>query len=153
MMQLGVHRSASIANSIASSGALSAAARVNSDSSDSKDAAAQLKEVAGSSSSWSERKPQGRTRSVDIIPEFAPVREESIGERSDTNTDNSQAPESSDTRMARRSHESAAGKTREGFSGIVQKGADVALSRSDRQTGLGRAVPKRPVHVGFVQPF
>ena len=81
----GVHRS----SSIASSGVLSTANRVNSDSSDKlAEAAAALKDMqaasaSASASSYTERNRVGRVRSAEIIPEFAPVREVSSGEKSD----------------------------------------------------------------------
>lgn len=152
MLQLGVHRSSSIANSVASSGALSAAARVNSDSSDSKDTTA-LKEVAASQSSWSERKPAGRVRSVDVIPEFAPVREESTDERSDTATnESSQLPEPSDPAKPRSSQEFAETAI-EAHRDVVRKRESV-LSRGDKQNLVtGKAGLRKSVHVGFVQPF
>lgn len=149
MLQLGVHRSSSIACSVASSGAFSAAAAANSDNSDSRDIAApkNVKDVAASQSSWSERKPAGRVRSVDVIPEFAPVREESTGEKSDTaDIEIRQAPEASDARRSRRSNEFA-DITTEAFPGAVRKGY------RQRLLSTGKAGPKKPVHVGFVQPF
>ena len=157
ILQLGVHRSSSIANSVASSGALSTTNRVNSDSSDSKyaDAAtAQLKEVTSSPLSWSERKPTGRVRSVDVIPEFAPVREESTGEKSDADTENSQVqqPEPVEARTPRNSHEFAVATTREGSAGVTRKAAESAFSKP-HQPSSGKSALRRPVHVGFVQPY
>ena len=78
-----MHRS----SSIASSGVLSTANRVNSDSSDKlAEAAAALKDMQAASNSaslYTERNKAGRVRSAEIIPEFAPVREESSGDKSD----------------------------------------------------------------------
>lgn len=76
-MQLGVHRSASIASS-----GLSNANRANSDASD-NDAASVMRDVQPSPSSYTERSKANRVRSTEIVPEFAPVREDSAGEHSD----------------------------------------------------------------------
>ena len=155
ILQLGVHRSSSIANSVASSGALSATNRVTSDSSDTKYAdagTAQLKEVTSSPLSWSERKPTGRVRSVDVIPEFAPVREESTGEKSDADDENSQLPEPSDARKPRSSNEFAVTTTTEGSTGAMRKATESALSRP-HQPSSGKSALRKPVHVGFAQPY
>ena len=79
-LQLGVHRSASVASS-----GLSNAYRDNSDASD-HDAAAAPKDVQPSPSSYTERNKANRVRSTEIVPEFAPVREDSAGEHSDAET-------------------------------------------------------------------
>lgn len=79
VQQLGVHRSSSVASS-----GLSNANRANSDSSDKlNDAAIALKEMQASSASYTERSRTTRGRSAGIVPEFAPVREESAGENSE----------------------------------------------------------------------
>ena len=79
--QLGVHRS----SSIASSGVMSNVNRANSDSSDKLgEAAAAIKEMQAASSSCTEHLRPTRVRSTEIIREFAPVREESSGEKSET---------------------------------------------------------------------
>jgi len=79
--QLGVHRS----SSIASSGVLSNVNRAKSDSSDKlAEAAAAIKELHVASSSYTEQIRPSRVRSTEIVREFAPVREESSGEKSDT---------------------------------------------------------------------
>ena len=68
---------------MASSG-LSNANWANSDSSDRvPDAVPVMKEVQPSSSSYTERSRANRFRSIEIVPEFAPVREDSTGENSD----------------------------------------------------------------------
>ena len=78
-MQLGgVHRSASIASSC-----LSNANRANSDASD-NDAASVMRDVQPSPSSYTERSKANRVRSTETIHEFAPVREDSAGEHSDS---------------------------------------------------------------------
>ena len=74
-----MHRSSSVASS-----ALSNANRANSDASDKlHDAAAALKEMQACSASYTEKSRTSRVRSAGIVPEFAPVREESAGEHSD----------------------------------------------------------------------
>lgn len=80
VQQLGVHRSASIA----SSGVLSNGNRANSDSSDKLvEIVTAIKEQA-TAPSYTERSRPSRVRSTELVPEFAPVREESSGEKSDT---------------------------------------------------------------------
>lgn len=76
-VQLGVHRSASVASS-----GLSNVNRANSDASD-NDAASGTREVQASPSSYTDRSKANRVRSTEIVPEFAPVREDSAGEQSD----------------------------------------------------------------------
>ena len=78
-LQLGVHRSASVASS-----GLSNANRANSDASDNDAASVIMKDVQPSPSSYTDRSKANRVRSTEIIPEFAPVREDSAGEHSDT---------------------------------------------------------------------
>ena len=79
--QLGVHRS----SSIASSGVLSNANRANSDSSDKlAEVAAAIKELNVASSSYTEQLRPSRVRSTELMREFAPVREEISGEKSET---------------------------------------------------------------------
>ena len=82
VQQLGVHRSASIA----SSGVLSNGNRANSDSSDKLvEVVTAIKEQVPSAS-YTERSRPNRVRSTEVVPEFAPVREESSGDKSDTET-------------------------------------------------------------------
>lgn len=74
-----MHRSSSVASS-----GLSNANWATSDVSDKvNDAALCVKEVQPSSSSYTERSRTNRLRSTEIVPEFAPVREDSTGENSD----------------------------------------------------------------------
>lgn len=74
-----MHRSASIASS-----GLSNANWAISDASDRvNDAAPVVKEVQSSSASYTERSRANRIRSTEVVPEFAPVREDSTGEKSD----------------------------------------------------------------------
>ena len=81
VQQLGVHRS----SSIASSGVMSNVNRANSDSSDKLgEAAATIKEMQAASFSYTEQLRPTRVRPTEIMHEFAPVREESSGEKSET---------------------------------------------------------------------
>lgn len=75
-----MHRSASVASS-----GLSNACRGNSDASD-NDGASAGRDVQPSPASYTEQSKASRVRSTEIIPEFAPVREDSAGEHSDAET-------------------------------------------------------------------
>ena len=143
-VQLGVHRS----SSVASSGIISNA-RGNSDSSDKlAEAAAAVKEMLVGSASYTEQTRAKRVRSAEMMPEFAPVREESVGEQSDVY---SAATEGVDQRSW--SSQDLSGATENVFSD--KKLVELKLAeRSDKPGGHGSIKTsggRTTAHVGFVE--
>ena len=143
VQQLGVHRSSSVASS-----GLSNANRANSDSSDKlNDAALALKEMQGSSASYTERSRINRARSAGIVPEFATVQEESAGENSDADVCRSLNADSIDPSSY--SSQDLAGTVEAGTMLPDRKVAELKQSvRSDRSI-VSKGGGRTTAHVGF----
>ena len=141
---------------MASSGVLSNANRAGSDSSDKMtEAASAIREMQVTSASYTEqsRTRANRVKSTEIVPEFAPVREDSTGEKSDTDM-HSAVNESVDPSSWSSTDLSGAQDIPDAM--VVLPDRKVAklrvAGRGDKQGGHGaiKTGSRTTAHVGFV---